>query len=288
MRRALSILAAAGLATAALAWQRSVDQLQQDGKTISTSLRVVDGTLMVPAKDVAAYLGGKLSVKNGTATISSPGTTDLPGGTPAQNLPGGVPTQTMPSGLPGMGGFNTNTQPLFPEAKRPSPKEIVVKTNQDADDDGFVLRVLGVENVFKGSYRTQYDPNHRKLSPSQKGDRLVVVRMRLENRTTETRRPPLPTGLDVTLFDESGVGVAALAFDARPVGNPDPDLGSYRDDFANSYDALDAPVLAPKGAFEFAAVFSLPKSAILKRLSVALPPPTESTGGTNVIVSLEP
>lgn len=288
MRRALSILAAAGLATAAVAWQRSVNQLQQDGKTISTGLRVVDGTLMVPVKDVAAYLGGKLSVQNGTATISSPGTTDLPGGTPAQNLPGGAPTQTLPTGLPGMSGFNTNAQPPFPEAKRPLPKEIVVKKDQDADDDGFVLRVVGVEDASKGSYRTQYDPKHRRLSPRQKDDRLVVVRMRLENRTGETRRPPLPTGLDFVLFDEAGVGVPVLAFDARPAGNLDLDLGFDRDDLANSYEALDGPVLAPKGAFEFAVVFSLPKAALLKRLTVALPPVTEGSGGANVIVNLEP
>ncbi len=273
MRRALSFLTVVGLATAAVAWQRSVNQLQQDGKTISTNLRVVDGSLMVPVKDVAAYLGGDLKVENGTATISTTRNPDLPSGAPAQPLPAGA-----------LGSFSGTTQPVFAEPKPVKPKEIAGTKGQDANVDGFAFRVVSVEEIAKGGYQTQLDPRHRKVSPVLSDDRLVVVRMRLENVSTETRRPALPGGGDLSLFDEKGVGVPVLAFDARPIGNAD--LAFESDN--SVFDTIDAPLLAPKGAFEFSAVFGLPKSSVVKRLVIGLPASTSDSGGANVTVGLVP
>ncbi len=279
MRRALSLFAAAGLVTAALAWQNSVNQLQQDGKTISTNLHVVNGTLMVPVKDIAGYLGGTLTVQNGTATISTTQSTPTPGDVVA---PSAMPSPASSANLGTL--VQGQSQSLFPEAKPVMPKELKVKVGEVADDDGFAFKVLSVDDLVKSrSYRTEYDPRGRKISPSLKEDRLVVVRIRLENRTSETRRPPLPTGSDVTLFDETNVGTPAVGYDARPVGQPD-DADAF--DSYNGLDTLDAPILAPKGAFEFAAVFSLSKDRSPKRLSVALPSASSNGGGANVTVDL--
>lgn len=279
MRRVVPLLVVAGLATAAVAWQNSVNQLQQDGKTISTNLKVVGGTLMVPVKDVAAYLGGTLTVQNGTATISTTQTTSNAGDVVAPNaIPNPVASANLGTLVQGQ------SQTLIPEAKAPEPKELKVKVGEVADDDGFAFKVLSVDDLVKNrTYRTEYDPRGRKISPGLKDDRLVVVRMRLENRTSETRRPPLPSSSDVTLFDETNVGTPAIAYDARPVGLPD-DTDSL--DAYTGFDTLDAPVLAPKGAFEFAAIFSLSKQRGPKRLSIALPSASTNGGGANVTVDL--
>ena len=261
MRRTLLLTLAIGLAAAAFAWrQEAVRQFQHEGKTVSTNLRVVDGTLMVSAKDVASYLGGTLSVENGTATVVMKKANDGSGGTPYRLLSGG-------------------SQPFSPTEKRPDPREISVKIGGDADNDGFVLRVAAVEEPKK-SYRTELDTRGRRIDTHVPNDRLVVVRMRLENRTAETRRPPIPSSLDLTLFDDANVGFPVVAFDARPVGNTDlvPDLAPY--------DNLDAPILAPKGAFEFNAVFSLPKDRTPSRLTISLPPSSTDKGGANVAVDL--
>ena len=279
MRRTLALAAALGLATAAVAWQQKINQLQQDGKTISTNIRLVDGTLMVPVKDVASYLGGTLNIQNGTATISTTKTTSNPGDVVAPN------TLSSPPGSANLGTLiSGNTGTLFPDTKPPEPKELSVKIGEVADDDGFAFKVLGVDDlVKKRDYKTEYDPRGRKISPSLKTDRLIVVRMRIENRTDETRRPPLPFGSGVTLFDETNVGTPAIGYDARPVGLPD---DTYGFDATSEFGYLDAPVLAPKGAFEFAAVFSLSTDRSAKRVSVSLPSPTTIGGGANVTVSL--
>ena len=269
MRRAASLLLFAGLATAAVSWQQ-VNQLQHDGKTVSTSLRVVDGTLMVSVKDVAAYLGGDLSVANGTATVTTTRKVDQAGGTPA------FPSGAFPGGI-----YTGSSASLFPEAKRPEPREVVILPGGEADNDGFTLKVVGVDDLDKGSYKTQYDPKERRIDPARKDDRLVVVRMQIVNNSGETRRPPLPSAFDATLFDRSGVGVPVLAFDARSIAY------SEMDDDYQAYRPLEAPLLTPLGTFEFAAVFSLPKDRPLKRLAVALPPASADKGGTNVLVNLE-
>ena len=259
MRRALALLATAGLATASVAWQ-SVNQLQQNGKTISTNLRVVDGTLMVPVKDVVGYLGGTLSVASGTATISGQG--------PSASPPPGMAT---PSGV---------TQPPMTPARRPDPKERTAKVGDVVDEDGLALTVLGVDRIEKGGYRTKLDPRGRRVSPALKGDRLVVVRMRLENTGGVTRRASVPSPTDVALFDEAGLGFSASAFDARPTGLME------ASEEPSAYDPLESPLLAPKGAFEFAAVFSLPAGRTPRRVTVGLPPSSAESGGTNVRIDL--
>ena len=280
MTRAVSLLAVAALATAAFAWQATVVQLQQDGKTVSTNLRVVDGTLMVPVKDVAAYLGGDLKVENGTATIVSS----------SRPQPGGAPYQAG-AALPGFAYSGAaapfgqgSLLPSFPPNAPPVPKEIVVKTGQDAVAGDFALRLVSVEDVAKGDYRTEFDGRRRKIASRNRDERLVVARLRMENVGETTRRAPALSGDAVTLFDERGVGTPALAFDARSVDTYDQPLS----DDLPAYIALEAPLLTPKGAFEFAAVFSLPKGRALKRLAVSLPGTGAGDAGASVMVSLEP
>ena len=215
---------------------------------------------MVSAKDVASYLGGSLSVENGTATVVTKKTNDGSGGKPYQP-------------------FGGQTQPFLPTEKRPDPKEVTAKVGGEVDNDGFVLQVTSVEEPKK-SYKTVLDTRGRRIDTHVPDDRLVVVRMRLENRTLETRRPPIPSSLDLTLFDDTNVGVPIVAFDARPIGNAD-----LLSDLA-PYDNLESPILAPKGAFEFNAVFSLPKDRTPARLTVALPPSATDKGGANVTVDL--
>ncbi len=274
MRRAhvLSLSLALGLASVAVGWQGAVNQLLANGQVVSTNLKTVDGTLMVPVKDVASYLGGGLQIQNGTATIAGTGNTNALGTTPAGNPITGMTTGSV-------GSFTPN----FTPPKAPEAREVTTKVGETVDTGGLSFQVVGVEEP-KGSYRTQNDPRQRRISPRLKDERLVVVRMRVENRSDETRRPVLPSGLDIALFGEDGVGVPLTAIDVRPIGNPDlgPDLGS---DFG-SYQTLDAPILAPKGAFEFAMVFSLPKDRTPNRLTVALPAVSADTGGTNVTVAL--
>ena len=260
MRRFASLLLLASLACGSVAWQR-VNQLQHNGKTVSTNLRVVDGDLMVSARDVAAYLGGELTVANGTATVVSDGKA----GSPA--IPGGTY-----SGVIG---------PTFAETKRPESKVFVIRPGEEATNDGFTLQVVSVEEAAKDVYRTVYDGRAHRFTPRQKEDRLLVAKMRIVNRKGETARPPLPSAFDTALFDSTGVGVPVLAFDARSsqVLNQDGDAERYR--------PLEAPLLTADGAFEFAALFSLPKGNALKRLTVELPSATEYGGGTKVMVDLE-
>ena len=262
MRRTFFIALAASLAVAAFAWQQeAVRQFQHEGKTVSTNLRVVDGTLMVSARDVASYLGGTLSVENGTAIVVMKKTNDGSGGSPYRP-------------------FGGQAQPFLPTEKRPDPKELAVKIGAEADNDGFVLKVTSLEESKK-SYKTELDTRGREVKTHVPDDRLVVVRMRIENRTSETRRPPIPSSFDLALFDDANVGVPVVAFDARPVGNVDlvSDLAPY--------DNLEAPILAPKGAFEFNAVFSLPKDRTPSRLTIALPASGTDKGGANVTVDLK-
>ena len=267
MRRARPLLfvSAAVLAGSALAVHQGVLQLQHDGKTVSTNIRTVDGVLMVPVRDVASYLGGELTVQNDTATITSDKTNLL--GVAPPYLSGAVTTGAA--------------QPIVPTLPaRPAPVERTVGVGQDADNDGFALRVLSFDEP-KGSYRTEYDSRKKRIGPALPEDRLVVVKMRLENRTSETRVPTLPGSQSLTLFDEKGVGVPIAAFDARPTGNPQliADLAPM--------DLLNAPVLAPGGAFEFAAVFSVPKDRTPAYVLAALPAATTDRGGTNVRVNLK-
>jgi hypothetical protein len=263
--RPFFLVSAAVLAGSALAVHQGVLQLQHDGKTVSTNLRTVDGVLMVPVRDVASYLGGELTVQNDTATIT---------GSKA-NVLGVAPPYLSGNTTTGAAEPLISTMPT-----RPAPIERTVGVGQDADNDGFVLRVLSFDEP-KGSYRTEYDSRKKRIGPVLPEDRLVVVKMRLENRTSETRVPTLPSSQGLTLFDEKGVGVPIVAFDARPVGNPQliADLAPM--------DLVDAPVLAPGGAFEFAAVFSVPKDRTPSYVLAALPAAATDRGGTNVRVNLK-
>ena len=258
MRRAAALLVIAGITTFAVGLQR-VNQLQHNGKTVSTNLKTVDGVLMVSAKDVAAYLGGDLSVENGTATVRTTGKTD----------PMAVPGSTY-SGI---------AQPPLDAPKPPEPKEFVIRPGESAANEGFRFSVVSVSDVEKGSYRTVYDGRETRYTPRLKDDRLVVVRMRIENGSGGTARPPVPNAFGTTLFDSSGVGVPVLAFDARPV------LASDVMNDSDVYRPLEAPMLTAEGSFEFAALFSLPKGNALKRLTVLLPS-TGDGGGTKIMVDL--
>ena len=259
MRRTATLLLLAGITTFAIGWQR-VNQLQHNGKTVSTNLQVVDGVLMVSAKDVASYLGGDLSVENGTATIKTNGKPD-------------------PMAVPG-GNSTGVSLPVTDDAK-PEPKEFVVRTGDPVTNEGFGLTVVSVEDAAKGDYRTMYDGRDYRYRPRQKDDRLVVIKMKVQNKSGETARPPVPTAFDATLFDASGVGFPVLGFDARSA------LATEIVSDMDTYRPLDAPLLTAEGTFEFAAIFSVPKQSALKRLTVVLPANDDNGAGTKVMVDLE-
>ena len=261
MRRAAALLFCVGITTFALGWQR-VNQLQYNGKTISTNLKVVDGVLMVSAKDVAAYLGGDLTVENGTATVKASGKPD----------PMAVPDNT----------YTGVAQPSFDSPKPPEPKEFVIRPGESASCEGFTVGVVSVANAEKGSYRTVYDGRETRYTPRLKDDRLVVVKMKIENHTGGTARPPVPNAFGTTLFGSDGVGFPVLAFDARPV------LATETVGDTDLYRPHEAPMLTADGTFEFAAVFSVPKESALKRLTIVLPSPMENGSGSKVMVDLEP
>lgn len=252
------------MAAAVFAWQQTVNQLQFDGKTVSTNLKMVDGELYVSARDVAGYLGGQISIQNGTATIQK-NTTDSQN--PSEN--GNLPPATLGSAQP----FNSLTIPM------PKPAELSTTVGQDAESGGFAVKIESVQSDLK-SYRTQFEGKGRTIRPALDGDRLVVVKMRLENRGEATATPPTPSSSGITLFDDKGVGMPIQAFDARRLGDPN----LYVSDVMAT--SLDVPLLAPQGAFEFAAVFSLPKGRTPSRLLVALPPTSMSSGGANVTVKI--
>jgi len=132
--------------------------------------------------------------------------------------------------------------------------------------------VLSVDRA--SSYNSTFLADSQNFSPNGDNEDLVLVRCRLKNGQKDTQSAMLsaihPHNIAVT--DNDGQAYSPLAFDKR---------GGSTDE---------GPKMIPGSATEFVAIFSVPKSAVIKELVFSLQTAYSDTpdGGTDVRISLAP
>jgi hypothetical protein len=257
-----AVASAAILTAAAFAYQAAISSLYSDGKIVSSNLKQVDGTLYVPVKDVATFLGGTLNVTADRADIQTPA------GAAATATSGGLAQAIVQEVAPPI------AEPANPMATTavvppPVPTQLSGSMNQDIEFDGFSYRVTSIEYRDR-DYKDQFDQRGTKLHPQWKTDRLAIVHITVKNIGTNPGTPTIPGTVDFSIFDGQKVAYPTTAVDIRQA--PAVMGGDIEGDEMDYGTPLS--FIAPGGELSYAVVGSLPKGNSVTMLRFHLSPPS--------------
>jgi hypothetical protein len=287
---------------------QGVSQLTMNGQVVSSKVKLVDGQLMVPVRDIATFFGYDVRISGSTAQLSrnapyDQGTSGLPqplvspttAGTPQAPLPAPVPsTDTIAPAMPNLAqpmqgttsAFQPANQGLFPNTPVASPTALTGTVGAPTGFGDFAYSVEKITDVG-GKYRTVYDQRGETFSPFWKDDKLVAVTLLVTNTGKQAESPLLPGAFSVTVFDSQKVGYPANYFDVRQTSPmEDTNYGSPQWDIA-PIQSDQGLLLAPGGSIRYAVVASVPKDMQVSQVLISLPAGSDSTkaGGALLTVS---
>jgi hypothetical protein len=250
------------VAVAAAVWAaQDTPILIMEGRTVSSNLRMSDGTLLVPVRDIATAFG--YEVREGTGRV--------------ELVRSGASLGLSTSGVATMP-FNGT---LGLTAPRPRA-ELSSKTGEDVAYGNFAHRLIGV--TYPGrEYRQEFDSRRRKLRAPFDQEQLVVVRMSVTNRGTQTATAPTPTAFGASVFDETKVGYPVTAIDARQAGGVQSDDPLIVTNGASAGSVL----LAPGGSVEYALVASIPRDRKVSQVLFNLSAPATETATSGALVTID-
>lgn len=255
-----AVASTALLAAAAFAYQATATMLYKDGLIVSSNLKLMNGTLYVPVRDVATFLGGTLNVSGDRADIQTPAGTPSTTAGLAQTIEQEVaPSIAMPASAIATG------VPSPP----PAPTELTASLNQDVTFEGFAYRVTDIQ-YRNGDYKDQFDQRGTKLHSQWKADKLAIVSITVRNVGSLPGSPTIPGVSGFSIFDAQKVGYPTTAIDIQQA--PAVLGGDFYDD-TTSY-ATPLSFLAPGGKLSYAVIGSLPKSGSVTMVRFHLDPPS--------------